>query len=77
MNVVYTHRNGETEPPTEAGYYGFIRKGLRHGWIVTVVKYDEQGEMRAYYGTRYEEEYRELEPGKWWGPITGPWEATE
>jgi hypothetical protein len=75
--MTYGHRNGETEPPTIAGYYGFMRKGLRHGWIVTVVQYDKHGEMRSYSGTLHDEEYRELEPGQWWGPIEGPWASKE
>lgn len=66
---IYTHRNGETEPPTEPGNYWF--KGV-------LLFLDSPGREREettlivnvsldFVLDKYE--------GQWWGPIVPPWET--
>lgn len=74
---MYSHRNGETEPPTEAGYYFFRGRKMRHprrtsvGAMVRVWQGD--GEMRTQLRTCSPCSVDEM-VGRWWGPVTPPWE---
>jgi hypothetical protein len=75
----FSHKNGETEPPTRPGHYwlrgvrkhGHKRIRLRH--LLHVV--------RASH-TTFEVEWGgvampiELYEGQWWGPVCPPWEDT-
>ena len=77
MSERYTHRNGETEPPTvHEGYYWFDA--------------DEHAVNRATSGCYYimpasesvngiaflsgEDVPINVLKGRWWGPVTPPWE---
>jgi len=85
--TTYTHRNGETEPPTIVGAYGF--RGLymdirpdaygthEVAGIITLYHPDRETwpEFIAYDCETGEGAYHNAKDfdGKWWGPITGPW----
>lgn len=72
----YSHRNGESEPPTMAGHYWF--KGRRSRWkiqhLLWVVMVDKHS-----YGVVVSSDMcipvSEYE-GQWWGPIQPPWEQS-
>lgn len=67
----YSHRNGETEPPTKEGWYWFKGRTYDNGnasgtWFVSTVTRpvvaSEEGELTDW-------------EGQWWGPVSPPWEA--
>lgn len=68
----YSHRNGETEPPTVAGKYDFFGKryghhlGAKSRELVVVDSFGVLGVMEAYpVGFEHYE-------GRWWGPVEVP-----
>ena len=73
----YDHRNGETEPPTIAGWYW---------WGGTVVgAYTEKGLVNITVSRdgiqiwpSWCDGWLGIEdmPGDWWGPVMPPWEAS-
>jgi hypothetical protein len=74
--MTYTHRNGETAPPTEPGRYWFNgvfnSKGTYN--IVGIV------ESNQIPGTTYNDVTGEVlknsdYTGQWWGPMVPPWEV--
>lgn len=77
MSQTYSHRNGETEPPTQVGHYWF--KGIVNGYSVaekvTVMMWTGSGALRVIgidEGSRLEHFH-----GQWWGPESEvpPWEV--
>lgn len=82
MSDKYTHRNGETEAPTENGWFAFdgehrnaifagkqYAQGVRESAFV-LVGGDEYHRF-VWDGDRHQliEDY----VGRWWGPLTPPW----
>lgn len=71
----YSHRNGETDPPTDAGYYFFKgrrikqRKGYNRAVFMRI--WEHEGTLRHYFGSPGTVD--EL-TGQWWGPVSPPWE---
>lgn len=74
----YSHRNGETEPPTMAGMFGFRHSAGKRGWIVDVVERHGKFERVMDYMDDDDDSTLSIEDfdGQWWGPITGPWDET-
>lgn len=74
----YSHRNGETEPPTEAGFYWFIGRKRKHAQTTS-----KGGVYRVWWNSG--ELYTRIEPwsscrvdeltGRWYGPVEPPWIA--
>lgn len=73
MSSRYNHRNGETEPPTESGWYWFSGEShdVTHAGLIHVVHGIKHPEAWPAWsdGWDYLSEYH----GQWWGPITPPW----
>lgn len=84
--MTYSHRNGEMEPPTEAGWYWF--SGYIHGYQAGN---NRRGLVRVTRGKMMGDGFDILmvwptwdEGGdaiseclaRWWGPLTPPWEET-
>lgn len=69
----YSHRNGETEPPTETGYYWFRynvkTEQLCH--ICQVRRRVHSGLYAVWPGVDFQEDVDEL-AGRWYGPILEP-----
>lgn len=62
---LYSHRNGETEPPSESGYYWF------DGFVIM----SSGNRLRVRDMLEPEQEPRDRTyEGQWWGPVTSPWE---
>jgi hypothetical protein len=80
--MTYLHRNGETDPPTEPGYYWFSF-GWRNktsdtvkGGLVASVYISAANALAValmYSDVRYSQDQLD---GRWWGPVTPPWEQT-
>lgn len=73
----YTHRNGETEPPAERGYFWFRGQIIRPGQV--------RGTRHLLCGLVFGSGELVIRPsskvvsvqdchGQWWGPVTPPWE---
>lgn len=75
--ITYTHRNGETTPPTEQGRYWF--KGMADGAAVQdllpVVTDPRQGILawRPMLDDGWHEKIDRFD-GQWWGPVSAPWD---
>lgn len=72
--MTYTHRNGETEPPTEAGEYWFI--GEVYGkWLAEKVDVRLRGKGFGASTSEGSYEVSEFRGSRWWGPIIEipPW----
>jgi hypothetical protein len=77
----YSHRNGETEPPTERGWYWFYGKHVNEKRKPVKQKCN----LYVFGGCT---EYRDPDGkykimtnlsslrGKWWGPLVPPWQET-
>lgn len=68
----YSHRNGETEPPTiDEGYFWFHTDD-------SVIQ--PHGMIHIFDGACFEDgkmwDIAEL-TGRWWGPVTPPWEKPD
>lgn len=83
MSAQYSHRNGETEPPTVAGFYFVRHLAQWHDQEASIiyVEYDmdEDGFGAGWrtwrIGRDYESSFDELDKRlQWWGPIMPPWE---
>lgn len=76
----FLHRNGETEPPTEAGLYWFKGK-IRHPAYAHDVAALEQVEphwsLEGYENWIIPDEecihFLTDATGQWWGPVLPPW----
>ena len=65
----YTHRNGETEPPTESGWYWYTAgENPKHGNTGVVYVANVNGSPVIW-----REDFWLSDEGQWWGPITPPW----
>jgi hypothetical protein len=66
--MTYSHRNGETEPPTEDGYYWLrsVPGDLRRAIGITEILEGEPPEGLLTF--------EELAGVRWWGPVTPPWD---
>ena len=69
----YSHRNGETEPPTEEGYYWSSDNDT--DYMSGVVQVSESYVFGSL--SEFDKGYLELFKGQWWGPVTPPWDDTE
>lgn len=73
MSSQYNHRNGETDAPTESGWYWFSGEhdGVIHAGLIHVVSGIKHPEAWPTWndGWSYLSEYQ----GQWWGPLTPPW----
>ncbi len=80
-SMLFEHRNGETEPPTIQGQYWFngsrfrqplgvehVHVGIIHIWL-------RKGEMCMATPLLPIGPVARIR-GRWWGPLTAPWEAT-
>lgn len=75
--MTYTHRNGETTAPTVPGRYWF--KGHCQGekvkeMIPVIIENGAVCAWRPMFGDGWFENIEHFS-GKWWGPITPPWES--
>lgn len=80
--MMYTHRNGETIPPTETGRYWFkgLVRSMEYNAITSVINDDEYaGYLAAWYefcGDGWFESTKAFN-GQWWGPVLAPWEELQ
>jgi hypothetical protein len=76
----FSHRNGETEPPTEAGFFWFIGRKRKHpqrvrrGGVYRV--WWNSGELYTRINSWSSCQVDEL-AGQWWGPVIPPWQTTD
>ncbi len=73
----FTHRNGESEPPTEEGVYWYacLTPMNKQGYMISPPEIVEvNGDQASFIEPYGIEKTKELKV-KWWGPITPPWEA--
>lgn len=79
MNNVYSHRNGETEPPTIAARFWFDGWRTKHnGNRVHVMDLVETNKRGGVYNDTDGETNDAVEySGHWWGPISPPWENAD
>lgn len=86
--VRYSHRNGETEPPTEVGYYwvrGSMSPNDNVGLIAVegvahiVPPSDDLGMEDYFFQLADMGLYHRIAPSeilcRWWGPVLPPWET--
>jgi hypothetical protein len=82
MSERYTHRNGETEPPTERGWFWYAgainfpeMQALTWRGLVYFVYSEGSSVLRPHVSHSALAIVREVETGgRWWGPLTLPWE---
>ena len=74
----YSHRNGETEPPTTAGEFWFDGAGIASSHVY---KWRDRFSVERHNGVLcvFDDDGYPLLPvtsmaGRWWGPIMPPWE---
>jgi hypothetical protein len=77
--MTYSHRNGETEPPTKPGWYWVKGTESYSVWDALQMRYVDrkyQGARMAYRMDSIGQESIEDIGGKlqWWGPVVPPWE---
>lgn len=79
MSERYSHRNGESEPPTAKGFY-WLREDGADGGVVPVIwqaeiRYRGNVDIRAGWIVSGEIDHYvdELDDAQWWGPLTPPW----
>jgi hypothetical protein len=73
--VTYTHRNGETEPPTEEGWYfltGARGVGFPAGTPLVHVAKKRYG--KVCFVVDLNVPAADI-AGQWWGPVTLPWKT--
>lgn len=83
--MTYSHRNGETNEPTERGWYWFDGLQVWSGETIAkrpVLVEREDGELGStyWYGANDDEKDACADGwlrGQWWGPVTPPWEKAE
>ncbi len=77
MTERYDHRNGETEPPTEPGWYWFdgtLDDRLQAGLVK--VNAPDSAFPTLSVSPQWTEGWMEMNllSGQWWGPLLPPWE---
>lgn len=78
--MTYTHRNGESEPPTEEGFYwtAWVPNPARKAAVVEVVRDGDEWQV-WHIGNEVETYWTEPAQAptdfRWWGPILPPWEV--
>lgn len=74
--MTFSHRNGETEPPTVAGRYWFdgyrIWSDSKGQNVKDIVEINERGWIYNCIGG-WTDSLMDFN-GKWYGPIVAPWE---
>lgn len=81
MSQTYSHRNGETEPPTVEGTYWFRGKIHHRDYAHDVAGLKVVSEHWRYEGHEHwlveseecEDRLKDAE-GQWWGPVEAPWQ---
>ena len=76
--MTYPHRNGETEPPTETGYYWF-RYNVKTEQLCHICQVRRRvlgGLYAVWPGVEFQEDADELS-GRWYGPILEPEQVEE
>lgn len=76
--MTYSHRNGETELPTVAGWF-WLKGGITDDWqeemfVLVRKERSKKVEWRAYTVAWEPLLLAELQ-GQWWGPVQAPWES--
>lgn len=82
MSERYSHRNGETEPPTLNEEYFWFRFSndespiIVEGMFFMQIGYEDDSIFKnGVLDTGGEfKSFDELPLGQWWGPVTPPWE---
>jgi hypothetical protein len=77
----YSHRNGETEPPTQEGEYWFrgrvLNRPVAQRVHVNTWRFGD-GREELLISNPFLDDGNEMEmnkcDGRWWGPIVPPWE---
>lgn len=76
--MIYVHRNGETEAPTQKGRYWFrgVVDSRQYAELTDVLTYSTPV---AWYETYYDGWYEDVKSfvGQWWGPVLAPWEELQ
>lgn len=77
MDKQYSHRNGETEPPTIEGWY-FLKQHGNAKWaanpahpLVLVMTMNHELEVWTW---GKETPVKDIK-ARWWGPVTLPWDT--
>lgn len=74
--MTYSHRNGETEPPTVRGYYWFKGIIMRYGDpqdIADLKTVEWLGDCGVIVNEESDDFLADTK-GQWYGPVTPPWE---
>lgn len=75
MSQQYSHRNGETEPPTTDGYFWFkgtLQDETASG-LVDVFTYQDRVDLAPLW--EHGNYPAACFVGRWWGPVLMPWES--
>jgi hypothetical protein len=75
----YSHRNGETEPPTVPGWYWVQRvKPFIWGRVLKMDLYHDEDTEYLYVEDDEGREFRLPDAfgndSRWWGPLMPPWD---
>lgn len=81
--MTFSHRNGETEPPTEPGWYWFegaVRGTGPDRHLREVVRVLVQVDINGVTKNQITFDHHRANPyervkDRWWGPITPPWKS--
>lgn len=81
--MTYSHRNGETELPTEEGRFWLkgnvvvrqiVDEHIQYASLVSIYKRSGWRVILEDYGSRTNLKKCD---GQWWGPIVPPWDELE
>lgn len=74
--MIYSHRNGETEPPTiyeEYYWYQATEAEITHDGCYYIYPYFDEDDPARVAGNDGKP-IADMD-GRWWGPVTPPWEG--
>jgi hypothetical protein len=78
MPQLYSHRNGETEPPSLPEKYFWYKATDPEDFGFEGVYFTQTEGCQEEDGVLDVDldftPYRNLPPGRWWGPVSPPWE---